>query len=69
MADLVLGMIDDVIIAFETENLEAIKDFSSRDDVVDAMWHSIFREMLTFMMENPKNHHPQHVLHHGGPVS
>jgi phosphate transport system protein len=54
MADLVLGMIDDVIIAFETENLEAIKDFSSRDDVVDAIWHSIFREMLTFMMENPK---------------
>jgi phosphate transport system protein len=54
MAEQVLEMIDDVIIAFETENLEAIKDFSSRDDTVDAMWHSIFREMLTFMMENPK---------------
>ena len=54
MAEQVLGMIDDVIIAYETENLEAIKNFSSRDDTVDALWHSIFREMLTFMMENPK---------------
>jgi phosphate transport system protein len=54
MAEQVLGMIDDIINAFESENLDAIKDFSSRDDTVDAMWHSIFREMLTFMMENPK---------------
>jgi len=54
MAEQVLGMIDDAIAAFETENLEAIKDFSSRDDAVDALWHSIFRETLTFMMENPK---------------
>jgi phosphate transport system protein len=54
MAEQVLKMIDDVIIAFETEHLEVIKDFSSRDDAVDSLWHSIFREMLTFMMENPK---------------
>jgi phosphate transport system protein len=54
MAEQVLGMINDVIVAYETENLEAIKDFSSRDDTVDALWHSIFRETLTFMMENPK---------------
>jgi len=54
MAEQVLGMIDDAIVAFETENLDAIKNFSSRDDTVDALWHSIFRETLTFMMENPK---------------
>jgi len=54
MAEQVLKMIDDVIISFESENLDAIKDFSSRDDAVDSLWHSIFREMLTFMMENPK---------------
>jgi len=54
MAEQVLGMIDDTIIAFESENLDPIKNFSSRDDTVDALWHSIFREMLTFMMENPK---------------
>ena len=54
MAEQVLGMIDDANAAFQTENLEAIRDFSSRDDTVDALWHSIFRETLTFMMENPK---------------
>jgi phosphate transport system protein len=54
MAEQVTGMIDDAIVAFRTENLELIKNFSSRDDTVDALWHSIFRETLTFMMENPK---------------
>ncbi len=54
MAEQVLGMIDDANAAFQTENLEAIKDFSLRDDTVDALWHSIFRETLTFMIENPK---------------
>lgn len=54
MADLVLGMIDDVIVAYKTENLDPIKNFTSRDDTVDALWLSILREMLTFMMENPQ---------------
>jgi phosphate transport system protein len=54
MAEQVLSMIDDANAAFKTENLEAIRNFSSRDDTVDALWHSIFRETLTFMMENPK---------------
>lgn len=54
MAGLVTGMIDDVIQAFETESIEPIKDFSRRDDTVDSLWHSVFRETLTFMMENPK---------------
>ena len=54
MAEQVLSMIDDANAAFKTENLEAIRNFSSRDDTVDALWHSIFRETLTFMIENPK---------------
>jgi len=54
MAALVTAMIDDVTMAFEKENLALTKDFSSRDDVVDALWHSIFRQSLTIMMENPR---------------
>jgi len=54
MAGLVTAMIDDGIYAYETESIEPIKDFSRRDDTVDALWHSVFRETLTFMMENPK---------------
>ncbi|MCX6697294.1 MAG: phosphate signaling complex protein PhoU [Methanoregula sp.] len=52
MAELVTGMIDDAVTSFEGENLDRIKEFPSRDDTVDALWHSIFRETLTFMMEN-----------------
>jgi len=54
MADLVIAMIDDALRAYETEDLERIAGLSFRDDAVDSLWHSIFRETLTFMMENPK---------------
>jgi phosphate transport system protein len=54
MAELVTGMIDDAVCAFDTGSIEPIRDFSSRDDTVDALWHSVFRETLTFMMENPR---------------
>jgi len=54
MADQVTGMIDDAISAYGNEDLALIRDFSSRDDSVDTLWHSFFREMLTFMMENPE---------------
>jgi phosphate transport system protein len=54
MAALVTAMIDDVTASFERENLALIRDFSSRDDDVDALWHSVFRQTLTIMMENPK---------------
>jgi len=54
MADQVIAMIDDTLAAYETENLEKIAGLSFRDDAVDSLWHSIFRETLTFMMENPK---------------
>lgn len=54
MASLVTAMIDDMIVAFEKENLDLIKDLTRRDDVVDDLWHSLFRQALTIMMEDPK---------------
>jgi phosphate transport system protein len=55
MADLVLDMVDDAIAAYETDNLRLIDDFSSRDDTIDALRHSIFREGITYMMEDPRS--------------
>jgi len=55
MADLVIDMVDDAVAAYESDNLRLIDDFSSRDDTIDALRHSIFREGITYMMENPKN--------------
>ena len=55
MADLAIDMVDDAITAYESDDLTQIKDFSTRDDTVDALRHSIFREGITYMMEDPKN--------------
>jgi phosphate transport system protein len=55
MTDLVISMLDDATRAFETDDLSPIRDFSSRDDVIDALRHSIFREGISHMMEDPKN--------------
>ena len=55
MADLVIDMVDDAIAAYESDNLTLIEAFSARDDTVDALRHSIFREGITYMMEDPKN--------------
>jgi phosphate transport system protein len=55
MADLVIDMIDDSVKAYDAEDLSFIEDFSARDDTIDALRHSIFREGITYMMEDPKN--------------
>ncbi|MFA4862112.1 phosphate signaling complex protein PhoU, partial [Methanoregula sp.] len=55
MADLVIDMVDDAIHAYESDNLRLIDEFSARDDTIDALRHSIFREGITYMMEDPKN--------------
>ncbi|MGC1120732.1 MAG: phosphate signaling complex protein PhoU [Candidatus Methanofastidiosia archaeon] len=55
MAEIVGGMIDDALKAFETEDLSLIADFDERDDDVDALRHSIFRECISYMAEDPKN--------------
>ena len=54
MGDLVEGMIADTLIAFEHEDLTAISDIRDREVAVDALRYSVFRECLTYMMEDPK---------------
>ena len=54
MAELVIDMVDDSVKAYETDSLALIADFSARDDTIDALRHSIFREAITYMMEDPK---------------
>ena len=55
MADLVEGMIRDVLDSFDTWDLTAIENLSLRDSSVDNLRYSIFRENLTYMMEDPRN--------------
>jgi phosphate transport system protein len=55
MAELTLEMIDDAMKAYETDSVDLIADYSARDDTIDSLRHSIFRESITYMMEDPKN--------------
>jgi phosphate transport system protein len=54
MNERVCSMINDALIAFKTEDLSLINDFSERDDDIDSLRYSIFREGITYMMEDPK---------------
>jgi len=54
MSDLVCSMLDDAINSFEIKDISNFSDFSDRDDTVDELRYSIFRECLSYMMEDPK---------------
>lgn len=53
MADLVTGMINDALYAFETGDISKFKDFIDRETTVDELRYSIFRECLSYMIEDP----------------
>ena len=44
-----------VLDAFTRNDLEAALDVWRRDDEIDALHNSLFRELLTYMMEDPRN--------------
>jgi phosphate transport system protein len=54
MSQITCGMITDALKAFKTGDLSLLEDFSERDDSVDALRYSIFRECVTYMIEDPK---------------
>ena len=53
MAQLANDMLHDVLNAFAARDWEAAIDVCGRDRQVDDFYNSIFRTLLTFMMENP----------------
>jgi phosphate transport system protein len=54
MASLVIRMVDDAVESFIKRDADKALDLFERDDEVDALYESIFREVLTYMMEDPK---------------
>ena len=41
--------------AYSIRSLERIDAVRNRDEEIDAMYTSLFRELLTYMMEDPRN--------------
>jgi phosphate transport system protein len=55
MADLVMRQLTDVLDAYAQRDLERAMDVWRRDGSIDALYTSLFRELLTYMMEDPRN--------------
>ena len=55
MSDLALGQLKDVLDAYAQKHDEAAMDVWRRDGAIDALYTSLFRELLTYMMEDPRN--------------
>jgi phosphate transport system protein len=55
MSDLVAEQLKDVLDAFTEGDVEKALDVWRRDGAIDALHTSLFRELLTYMMEDPRN--------------
>ena len=54
LAELVRQMVKDALDAFVQRDADRAIDVCRRDDEVDALYKQLFRELLTYMMEDPK---------------
>src|SRR3954452_16663947 len=62
MAKIASGMVHDVLAAFDERDPDKARSVCARDDALDDFYESIFRTLLTFMMESPQNIGPSTTL-------
>lgn len=63
LAELALMQLKEVLDVFATRSVDKAKAIRERDDEIDAIYTSLFRELLTYMMEDPRNITPcTHLL-------
>ena len=55
MAGMAQNMMTDVLDAYVTRDADKADEVRLRDEELDSLYTSLFRELLTYMMENPKN--------------
>jgi phosphate transport system protein len=55
MADLILRQLKEALDAYSSRNAQAAIAVFNADDEIDALYTSLFRELLTYMMEDPRN--------------
>ncbi len=54
MSEISQGMIFDCLKAFSDRDIKALDDFSARDDVIDALFDQVRRELMTITIEKPR---------------
>ena len=55
MVELALRQLKDVLDAYAERDIEKAQRVWRQDEQIDAMYNSLFRELLTYMMEDPRN--------------
>ena len=55
IAEMSLAQLKQVLDAYTARDLDGALAVWQRDDEIDAMYTSLFRELLTYMMEDPRN--------------
>ena len=55
MSDLAEAQLKDVLDAYASRDVAAAHEVWERDSAIDALYNSLFRELLTYMMEDPRN--------------
>ncbi len=55
MVELAMGQLKDVLDSYAERDPEKAVAVWRRDERIDAMYNSLFRELLTYMMEDPRN--------------
>ncbi|MGF0537458.1 phosphate signaling complex protein PhoU [Agrobacterium sp. ES01] len=55
LSELALEQLTDVLDVYTTRSAEKAKIIRDRDEEIDAIYTSLFRELLTYMMEDPRN--------------
>jgi phosphate transport system protein len=55
LGDLGLAQVKKVLDAYGSRDLAKAQEVCKRDDEIDAVYTSLFRELLTYMMEDPRN--------------
>jgi phosphate transport system protein len=63
LAELALVQLKEVLDVYASRSPEKAKSIRERDNEIDAIYTSLFRELLTYMMEDPRNITPcTHLL-------
>ncbi|ATN32849.1 phosphate transport system regulatory protein PhoU [Rhizobium sp. ACO-34A] len=55
LSELALVQLKEVLDVYTTRSPEKAKSIRDRDEEIDAIYTSLFRELLTYMMEDPRN--------------
>ena len=55
MAEIGASMLHRALAAFVNEDVETARVLPQEDDLVDELYNQIYRELMTFIMADPKN--------------